>query len=288
VSLRVSGLTRRFQRGTESVLALDAVDLELFPGELVVAAGPSGSGKTTLLSILAGLDTPDAGAVHALPPLPRDAAPGDLTWAQLAFVPQSPVLLDELTIAENIELPARLAGAGRLPGGKWRRSGGGSDGSDEDPDGFRPDGLVGGWEPADRPRPVFGVQSRPSGESADRRGRREADPIDGYPVGQLLAELEIGQLADRYPSQVSGGEQQRTAIGRALRLRPRVLVADEPTGHQDRARVGLVLDLLRRHAYAGYTVLISSHDTDVIRTADRVITLADGRVVTDSYHRVAG
>jgi ABC-type lipoprotein export system ATPase subunit len=272
VSLTVSGLTRRFQRGTESVLALDAVDLELFPGELVVAAGPSGSGKTTLLSILAGLDVPDAGTVRPLPPLPPDAAPADLTWAQLAFVPQSPVLLDELTIAENIDLPARLAGGGDRSLGRRRPRA-----QDEEESG----GFASALEPADRPRPVVGIPS-------SRAPERVADPVDGYPVGQLLAELEIGQLADRYPSQVSGGEQQRTAVGRALRLRPRVLIADEPTGHQDRARVGLVLDLLRRHAYAGYTVLISSHDTDVIRTADRVVTLADGRVVTDSYHRVAG
>jgi ABC-type ATPase involved in cell division len=65
-----------------------------------------------------------------------------------------------------------------------------------------------------------------------------------------------------------------------------VLLADEPTGHQDRARVTLVLDILRRHAYAGHTVLITSHDQEVIRAADRVLTLADGRLVDDSYQRV--
>ncbi len=214
MSIVVTGLTRRF--GT--VTALRAVDLELHAGQLVVVAGPSGSGKTTLLSILAGLERADAGTVALRPPLPAGTPLADLRWADLAFVPQSPTLLDELTVAENIDVPARLAGT----------------------------------------------------------------PDAGYGVGQLLADLEIGQLADRYPSQTSGGEQQRTAIGRALRLCPLVLVADEPTGHQDRARVGLVLDLLRRHAYAGYTVVISSHDADVIGAADRVVTLADGRLVTDS------
>jgi putative ABC transport system ATP-binding protein len=140
-------------------------------------------------------------------------------------VPQSATLLDELTVAENIDLPARLASARRIP-------------------------------------------------------------VDGPPVAELLDALEIGQLAERYPSQISGGEQQRAAIGRALRLRPHVLLADEPTGHQDRARVTLVLDILRRHAYGGHTVLITSHDQEVIRAADRVLTLADGRLVDDTHQRV--
>lgn len=224
--ISVRALSRHYRRGTESVTALDAVDLDLRPGELAVAAGPSGSGKTTLLSILAGFDAPDTGTILLRDPLPEDVAPADLRWSDLAFVPQATTLLDELTVAENVDLPARLAAARRWP---------------------VPEGVA---------------------------------------VAELLAELEIGHLAGRYPSQTSGGEQQRTAIGRALRMRPHVLLADEPTGHQDRARVGLVLEILRRHAYAGHTVLISSHDEDVIRAADRVITLADGRVVDDSYARV--
>ena len=93
--------------------------------------------------------------------------------------------------------------------------------------------------------------------------------------------LEIAHLADRYPSHTSGGEQQRTALGRALRLRPVLLVGDEPTGHQDRGRVALVLNILRQHAYSGAAVLISSHDEAVISAADRVVTLADGRIVED-------
>jgi putative ABC transport system ATP-binding protein len=231
MSIAVRGLTRHYRRGTESITALDAIDLELYPGELAVAAGPSGSGKTTLLSILAGFDTADSGTIVLRDPLPADVPAAELRWSDLAFVPQSATLLDELTVAENIDLPARLASARgtRLP------------------DGGAPGGLG---------------------------------------LGELMAELEIGHLAGRYPSQTSGGEQQRTAIGRALRLRPHVLLADEPTGHQDRARVGLVLEILRRHAYAGHTVLISSHDEDVIGAADRVLTLADGRLVADSYHRI--
>jgi putative ABC transport system ATP-binding protein len=67
-----------------------------------------------------------------------------------------------------------------------------------------------------------------------------------------------------------------------MRLNPFVLIGDEPTGHQDRRRVDMVLGLLRQHAYAGNIVLISSHDEAVIDAADRVITLADGRLVDDT------
>lgn len=238
MSIAVRGLTRHYRRGTESVTALDAIDLELFPGELTVAAGPSGSGKTTLLSILAGFDEPDAGTILVREPLPQGRPVADLRWADLAFVPQAATLLEELTVAENIDLPARLAAGRRRP-----------------------------------------TSSSPDSSSGPPPGGART-------LEDLLAELEIAHLAGRYPSQTSGGEQQRTAIGRALRLRPTVLLADEPTGHQDRARVGLVLDILRRHAYTGHTVLITSHDEDVIRVADRVVTLADGRIVDHSHQRV--
>lgn len=215
--ISVHGLTRRFRRGSEIVTALDGVSLDLYPGELTVAAGPSGSGKTTLLSVIAGYEQADAGEVRTGGPLPAGVPVANLTWRYLAFVPQSLTLLEELTVAENVDLPGRLQ-----PGA------GGS-----------------------------------------------ATPL-------LLDQLEIGHLADRLPSQVSGGEQQRAAIGRALRLRPPVLLGDEPTGHQDRRRVDLVLGVLRQHAYAGNAVLISSHDEAVISGADRVVTLADGRVVDDT------
>jgi putative ABC transport system ATP-binding protein len=213
----VENLTKRFRRGSETVTALDDVSLVLAPGELTVAAGPSGSGKTTLLSIIAGFETADAGAVRFDSPLPVGSDPLAMTWRDLAFVPQALALLDELSVRENVEMPALL-----------------------DP-------------------------------SAER----------GEPAEELLERFEIGHLADRYPSMTSGGEQQRTAVARALRLHPPLLLGDEPTGHQDRNRIDLVLGILRGHAYAGNVVLISSHDEAVISAADRVVTLADGRLVSD-------
>jgi putative ABC transport system ATP-binding protein len=117
-------------------------------------------------------------------------------------------------------------------------------------------------------------------ENIDMPARLDGS-VPGFDPDELLEALEIKHLADRYPSQISGGEQQRVAVARAVRLRPFVMLGDEPTGHQDRRRVGVVLDFLIQHAYAGNIVLISSHDEDVINRAHRVITLTDGRITSD-------
>ena len=101
--ITITGVTRRFRRGSETVTALDNVSLTLSPGELTVAAGASGSGKTTLLSIIAGFERADIGTVTF-----QNAPSADLPWSALGFVPQSLTLAHELTVAENIDLPARL------------------------------------------------------------------------------------------------------------------------------------------------------------------------------------
>ncbi len=100
------------------------------------------------------------------------------------------------------------------------------------------------------------------------------------PVTQVLDELGLTALADRFPDEVSLGEQQRTALARALVAGPQALVADEPTGHQDEAWVDRVLAVLRSHTDGGTAVLVASHDPAVRAAADRVVELRDGRVLT--------
>ena len=84
------------------------------------------------------------------------------------------------------------------------------------------------------------------------------------------------------PSQMSGGQVQRTAIARALVTRPSVLFADEPTGNLDSATTDEVLDFLRTSVEEfGQTVVMVTHERDAAERADRIITLADGRIIAD-------
>jgi putative ABC transport system ATP-binding protein len=96
---------------------------------------------------------------------------------------------------------------------------------------------------------------------------------------ELLDRVGIAALADKLPSTLSGGEQQRAAIARALANDPPVLVADEPTGNLDAQTGDAVLDLLAGLAAAGCCVLMVTHERDVARWVRRTVSLADGRVV---------
>ncbi len=117
--------------------------------------------------------------------------------------------------------------------------------------------------------------------------RRRADPRrhhGGLPrpreaTLEALARLRLAHLADRLPGEVSLGEQQRTALARALVVRPAFLVADEPTGQLDEELTAHVLTLLREVCAAGTGVLVASHDPAVVASADRVVRLEDGRLV---------
>jgi ABC-type lipoprotein export system ATPase subunit len=98
--------------------------------------------------------------------------------------------------------------------------------------------------------------------------------IDG-----LFESLGLSQLADRYPSEMSLGEQQRTSIARALVVNPEVLLADEPTAHQDGASMTRVLDAIRAVVESGRACLVASHSAEVLRRADRVVEMRDGRLL---------
>lgn len=95
----------------------------------------------------------------------------------------------------------------------------------------------------------------------------------------LLAQVGIADQADKLPAALSGGQQQRAAIARALALDPPLVVADEPTGNLDSRTSAAVFELLRGLTAAGKTVVVVTHELDVARRFDRVIGLADGRLV---------
>jgi len=211
-----SGLVKRYSRGVETVSALAGVDLRVDAGEFVALVGPSGSGKSTLLALLCGWETADEGSLRYLGPL-GDRRPETFGWRDLALVPQALGLVTDLSLADNVLLPARLRGSA----------------ADEEP-----------------------------------RAR------------ELLDDFGVAHLADRYPHQASLGEQQRVAVARALLLRPAVLLADEPTAHQDRGHADRLLDGVTDAARGGSAVLIATHDEQAWARADRVLSMRDG-VVTE-------
>ena len=211
-----TGLVKRFTRGAETVTALAGVDLHVDAGEFVALVGPSGSGKSTLLALLCGWETADEGRLEYLGPL-ADRPPVSLGWPELALVPQALGLVADLSLADNVLLPARLRGTTDV-------------------------------------------------EEARARA--------------LLTDFRVDHLADRYPHQASLGEQQRVAVARALLLRPAVLLADEPTAHQDRGNADRLLDAVTDAARAGAAVLLATHDELAWARADRVLSMRDGHLTS--------
>lgn len=206
-------LVKSFRRGSETVHALRGAGLTVRGGELLGISGASGSGKSTLLAVLCGWEQPESGTVtHPGGPV------AGLPWSELALVPQTLGLLDDLTVEENIRLGGRLA-----------------------------------------PR-------------TQRSSRRD----DGGRARHLMERLGLAHLAARFPKAVSVGEQQRTAMARGLYLRPRLLLADEPTAHQDRGWGQAVLDAMREHADEGAAMVVVSHDPQTLEFCDRVLIMVDG------------
>ena len=222
-ALSALALTRTFRTGTSPVHAVDDVHLHLRRGALTAVVGPSGSGKSTLLQLLAGLDAPTSGRVVVdgvdITGLDDDALTR-VRAQRMGFIFQAFHLFADLTVAENVDLPASLADGGLLVDPAWRE--------------------------------------------------------------HLLDVLGLGDLLARRPVELSGGEQQRVAVARALAHRPAVLFADEPTGNLDVATSRRVMDLLRELVDVdAVTVVLVTHDPVAASHADRVVVMSDGRVTAD-------
>ena len=207
--LEVRGLEKAFAAASGARKVLRGVDLTVARGEIVAVAGRSGSGKTTLLTIVARLEASDAGTVE-LQGAGEGAAP---SWTDVALLPQSLGLLDELTVAENLGLPARLGAVHR-----------------------------------------------------------------GGDAAEVMDQLGIDHLADRFPDEVSLGEQQRVALARAAIVHPTLLLADEPISHQNQAWAEGMMTFLEVLAASGTACVLATHNEIAFESAGRVLELRDGRL----------
>jgi ABC-type lipoprotein export system ATPase subunit len=228
VLVEVHDVRKTYRRGPEEVHALNGVSFRLHGGEVVGLVGPSGSGKTTLLNLLCGWEHADSGDMRW--PAQGDTPAERRPWGELAILPQSLGLLEELSVRENIELPIRLR-RDRTPGPKGNGSG---------------------------------------------KGAVEA--AHGERVDDLLDALGLSKYADRGPFEISLGEQQRTALARALVLRPKLLLADEPTGHQDAQWGRGVFGVIREAATQGTCCLVATHNLEAMKYVDRMLGIQDGQV----------
>jgi putative ABC transport system ATP-binding protein len=209
--------------GDQEVLALDGLDLDVYPGEFVAIMGPSGSGKSTLMHIIGCLDVPSDGSyrlagedVGAMP----ESQLADVRNRRVGFVFQQFNLLASMTALRNVELPLVYRSVGK----------------------------------------------------AKRRER----------AIEALERVGLGDRSGHRPSELSGGEQQRVAVARALVTEPDVLLADEPTGNLDSASTAAILSLLDELHGSDRTIVVITHETDVARRSKRTVRLLDGLVSDDT------
>ena len=113
------------------------------------------------------------------------------------------------------------------------------------------------------------------GADVSKRGQEHDRAFDA------LVQVGLGDRADHFSHQLSGGEQQRVAIARALATGNEILLADEPTGELDFITGVQILRVLQEQAAVGMTVLVVTHNREISRIADRVIELSSGRIVAD-------
>ncbi len=95
---------------------------------------------------------------------------------------------------------------------------------------------------------------------------------------ELLDSLDIANLKDKYPNEISGGQRQRAAIARALINKPKIIFADEPTGNLDSKNAKKVFELFKSLSNKGTTIVIATHNKDLAQMADKIYEVKDGQI----------
>ncbi|MEN0005371.1 MAG: ABC transporter ATP-binding protein [Bacteroidota bacterium] len=220
--IKTTDLTKIYRTDEVETTALHAINLSVEQGEFVSIMGPSGCGKSTLLNILGLIDRADGGSYLFLGEEVAhysERQRAQLRKENIGFIFQSFNLIDELTVAENIELPLIYTKMGR----------------------------------------------------SARRKR----------VSEVLEQLNMMHRSKHFPQQLSGGQQQRVAVARAIINRPKLIMADEPTGNLDSANGDDVMKTLVQLNNNGATILMVTHSEYCAAFGNRIVRLHDGSVLTE-------
>jgi putative ABC transport system ATP-binding protein len=221
--LKLENVSKIYRTTEVETRALDAVSFQVATGEFLAIMGPSGCGKSTLLNILGLLDSPTSGVFSFFGEDIARASERHLTILRrraVGFIFQSFNLIDDLNVAENVEVALIYRGV-----------------------------------------------------SGGERKRR---------VAEALERVGIAHRSRHLPQQLSGGQQQRVAIARALVAKPKLILADEPTGNLDTANGDAVMNLLTGVGQSGTTVIMVTHSLVHAARAQRTVKLLDGHVVSET------
>ena len=221
--LEVKNLKKTYSSKCGEYIALENVSLKVKKGEFVSVMGPSGSGKTTLLNCISGFIKANSGEIlldnQNILNLNEDAL-AVIRQSKLGFVFQDFMLINGLTVLENVYLPQIIA--------------------------------------------------ENSIEEMEKR------------TNTLLSSFRILDIKDKYPTEISGGQKQRTAVARALSNKPLVLLADEPTGNLDsRSSISVIEAFIDAKTKLDATIFMVTHDAFAASYSDRVIVLKDGEIVSE-------
>ena len=243
--LEVRGLTRRFG----GVTAVDGIDLDLQPGEVVSVIGPNGAGKTTLFNLITGLDRPDAGTVHFGGVDLTGVSPVQVARHGLARTFQHGRVFGNLSVLDNVLVGAHT----RLQAVK-----------PSVPAWAAPLGAVAELGLALlRPQSVQAEESRVNQEALE--------------IIALFGERLTPRLHQPAYS-LSYANRRRLEIARALALQPRLLLLDEPTAGMNESETAEMLEIIRGLKAHGQTILLIEHKLElVMQLSDRVLVMDDGR-----------
>jgi putative ABC transport system ATP-binding protein len=218
--VRLRGVAKDYQRGSETVHVLHSLDLDIPKGDFLALMGPSGSGKSTLLNLIGGLDRPTAGTIEIAAQRTdtmNDSQLGRWRANHVGFVFQMYNLLPVLSAERNVELPLLLT---KLSG-------------------------------------------------SERRKRSQA----------ALSLVGLADRAKHKPRELSGGQEQRVGIARAIVSDPDLLLCDEPTGDLDRKSGDEILDLLQAlNQQQGKTIIMVTHDPHAAARAKHILHLNKGQL----------